>query len=256
MIKFTHHRIIPKLRAHGRATIIVFFSLLFVAISVGCYFFSQRIWNDYEISYNKRFDSAKKDIDKAILQIPADKLNNIVQVQTKLSEEAKTYCEVNSLIKWQSIISQFADKMSDCERKKERLNGFLVELGELTGYLKAEQELATIISVAKTKTDENNQADKWADIEAFWRQAVTDVSKLPDTDQFKAIKTLAGINLAKVADAWQKLVSANLAHSRQQYEEAHINLNQTYPLLVEISTSSESQAKSLITDVNSSYEKL
>jgi len=254
--KIRNHRIISNLRNHRRATNISLFSLLFLALVIGGYFFSQRIWNDYEISYNQRFDSAKSDIDKAILSTSADKLTSIIQVQTSLSESIKPYCEINSLIKWQTIISQFADKMSDCERKKERLNGFLVELGGLTGYLKAEQELATIISVAKTKTDENNQADKWADIEAFWRQAVTDVSKLSDTDQFKAIKTLAGINLAKVADAWAQLSSANLAYSRQQYEEAHTNLDQTYPLLTEISTSSGLQAKSLITDVNSSYEKL
>jgi len=256
MIKLRDYRIILKLRAHRRATIIVFFSLLFLAISVGCYFLSQRIWNDYEIGYNQRFDSAKTDIDKAILQTSTDKLNNITQTQTKLSEETKTYCEVNSLIKWQSIISQYSDKIKNCEQKKERFSGFLVELGELTGYLKTEQELATIISVAKTKTDENNQADKWAVIEAFWRQAVTETSKLTDTDQFKAIKTLAGSNLTKMADAWQQLSSANLAENRQQFEEAHSNLDKTYPLLTEISTSNGLQAKSLITDVNSSYEKL
>lgn len=251
-----HHRIISKLRAHRRATIIVFFSLFFLAISVGCYFLSQRIWKDYEIGYNQRFDSAKTDIDKAILQTPADKLNNITQTQTKLSEEIKTYCEVNSLIKWQSIISQFADKMSGCEQKKERFSGFLVELGELTGYLKAEQELATIISVAKTKTEENNQADKWAEIEAFWRQAVTETSKLTDIDQFKAIKILAGSNLTKVADAWQQLSSANLTENRQQFEEAQTNLDQAYNSIVEISDSSKAQVKNLVKDANNSYEKI
>jgi len=254
--KIKNHRIASNLRNHRRTTIILMFSLLFLALVIGGYFLSKQIWNDYEISLNQRFDSAKSDTDEAILSNSTDKLANIVQVQVSLTEAIKTYCEVNSLIKWQTIISQYSDKVEACEQKKELFSGFLVDLGELTGYLKAEQQLATIISLAKTKTDENNQADKWAEIEAFWRQAVTDASKLTDTDQFTAIKTLAVTNLAKMADTWQKLSSANLAENRQQYEEAHTNLDQIYPLLTEISTSSELQVKSLIKDVNSSYEKI
>lgn len=254
--KIRNHRIISKLRTHKRATTISLFSLLFLAVAIGGYFLSQRIWNDYEISYNQRFDSAKSDIDKAIQSDSADKLTNIIQVQTDLTEAIKSYCEVNSLIKWQTIISQYSDKIKVCEQKKERFSGFLVDLSELTSYLKAEQQLAVIITLAKTKTEESNQADKWAEIEAFWRQAITDASKLPDTDQFASIKTLSVTNLTKMADAWQKLSSANLAEDRQQYEESHTNLDQMYPLLAEISTSSELQVKSLITDVNSSYEEL
>lgn len=251
-----NHQIILKLRTHNRVIIISLFLLFFLVMAIGGCFLSQKIWNNYEISYSQSFNRVKTDIDNAILPKSADKLNRIIKFQASLAEDVKTYCVVSPLVKWQSIIGWFGDKVKACDQKKERVSDFLTDLGELAVYLKAEQQLSGIIALAKTKTDENNQADKWVMIEAIWRQAVIDVSKIPDTNQFKTIKKLAGINLAKLADAWQKLSSTNLAENRQEFEEAHTNLNQSYSLLAEISASSTLQAKSLIADVNNSYKNI
>jgi len=236
-------------------------SLLLISIVIGVYFLSQQIWSDYEAGYNRHFESAKTDIDGVILQNltgskanSTDKLNSIAQIQTKLIGEMTAYCEVNSLIKWQSFVKQYSDKINDCERKKELLNQLLIYLGETIGYLKAEQELAAIILRANTGTNQNNQADKWSEIEAFWRQAVTDTSKLTDTDKFNPTKTIAINNLTKVADVWQQLSSANQAKNRQQFEEASSNLDLAYTSLTEISDSSTAEIKKLISDLNNSYE--
>ncbi len=248
--KIKHYIGSPK----GRSTTVSIFLLSFLIIFVGIYLLSQRFWNDYEVSYNQRFDSAKEYINNAILSTSTDtnnKLNNIIKTQSDLAEAAKTYCETSPLIKWQNY-----SKIRDCEEKKEQFSRFLVYLSDLVNYLSAERELSTIITLAKTKTNENNQVDKWVEIEAFWRQASVNVAKLPDMDQFKAIKTLAINNLGKIADAWQALSGANLAKNRQQFEEAHINLDQTYSLLTEISISSKSQIKSLVNDVDINYKNI
>lgn len=236
-------------------------SLLFIAIAIGIYFLSQQIWSDYEIGYNRHFESAKTDIDSVILQTSTepkanstDKLNSIAQIHTKLTGDITAYCEVNSLIKWQSFIKQYSDKINDCERKKELLNQLLIYLGETIGYLKTEQELTAIILRANTETNQNNQADKWSEIEAFWRQAVVDTSKLTDTEKFNPTKTIAISNLTKVADVWQQLSSANQAENRQQFEEARSNLDLAYDSLAEISNSNSVKAKKLISDLNNSYE--
>ena len=261
-IKLRLRKIISKLRVHKRATIIVLASLLFLAIAVSGLLLSERAWSDYETSYNGHFDSAKTDIDKAISQTLSktstnltDKLNNIIQIQAKLTADAKIYCETSSLIGWQSFIGKYSDKIKNCQQQKENLGRLLVSLDEITGYLKAEQQLAAIISVAGTKTDQNNQADKWNKIEAFWRQATTDASKLPDTNQFKPVKTLAVNGLTKVADTWKQLSSANDAKNRQQFEEAHSNLNLAYTSLVAISDSSKAETVKLVASLNDNYGK-
>ncbi|HZJ34908.1 MAG TPA: hypothetical protein VFD55_02790 [Candidatus Angelobacter sp.] len=258
---FKHHRIISKIRIRKRATIILSVSLLLISIAIGAYFLSQQIWGDYETGYNRHFDNAKTDIDSVILQTSTeseansmDKLNSIAQIHTKLTGEVTAYCEVNSLIKWQSFVKQYSDKINDCERKKELLNQLLIYLGETVGYLKAEQELTAIILRANTETNQNNQVDKWSEIEAFWRQAIVDTSKLTDTDQFNSTKTIVISNLTKVADAWQELSSANQAENRQQFEEAHSNLDLAYDSLAEISDNSDVEVKKLISDLNNSYE--
>jgi len=250
-----------KLQNHKRLAIILLASLLFLLVVIGGLLLSGKIWNDYETNYGIHFDSAKTDIDKVILQTSSksgvnsvDKINDIAQTQVKLTEDGKTYCEISPLVKWQSFIKQYSDKINDCERKKELLNQLLIYLGETVGYLKAEQELATIISRANTETNQNNQVDKWGEIEAFWRQAIVDTSKLTYTDKFNPIKTIAISNLTKIADAWQQLSSANQAKNRQQFEEAHSNLNLAYNSLVEVDDSSSVESKKLISDLSNSYE--
>lgn len=251
------------IRSHKIATTVILASLFILMAIVAGLFWSQRLWSDYGNNHTQRFESAKANINKAILQTSyeaktrsVDKLNNITQVQSKLTKDAKSLCGVDVLIKWQGFINKYSDKIKDCNRQKVILNQLLSDLGELTGYLKLEQKLAVIILEANEKTIQNNQADKWNNIEAIWRKAATDVSKLPDTYQFKDVKMLAITKLVAVADAWKRLSTANDAKNRQQFEEARSILKQDYTLLVEISDNDKKISQKLMSNFNSSYEKV
>jgi hypothetical protein len=225
---------------------------LIIIAAVGL-FETQCAWNNYEKNYNQHFAIAKVDVDKVI---SINKLNSIIQTQTKLTDEIKSYCEVNPLIKWQSFIAQYLGKINDCNRQKTELGQLLTDLSKVTGYLESEQKLSAIISGASDKTNTDNQAGKLSGIEAYWRQAVADVSKLPDTEQFKAIKTLAGTDLASIADAWKQLSSANDAKNKQQFEDAHSNLNQAYTSLAVVGDNGKVEADKLITVLGADYGKI
>lgn len=260
MIKF--RRIMSKLRTHKRLTIIAAALILTVFVVVGVFLWSQKSWSDYATSNSHNFSSLKADIDETILKpltnmatSQTDKLNSITKVKISLTERIKPYCEVNPLIKWQSFISQYSDKINNCQRQKERLGRLLGEIGNVVGYLKSEQALAAIMSSVNEKTNQDSQADKWNLIEAFWRQAVTDVSKLPDTKQFSAIKLLASDKISKVADAWQQISTVNGTKDRQQFGVAHSNLDTTYAALTEISDSSKAQIEKLIASLNTNYKE-
>lgn len=246
-----------------RSTIISIVVLFLVIMAIGSLLISQRIWSDYETGYKRHFSSVKTDISKVILQPlsvsganSANKLKSIVQTQTKLTRETKVYCDINPFIRWQGFINQYSSNINDCMQQKNILAQLLDKVGNVTKYLEFEQQLAAIITNANNKTNQNNQPDKWDKIEAFWRKAVTDTSKLAATDQFKVVKTLAINNLTKIADAWRQLSSANDAKNRQQFTDARSSLGQTYTLLPEIATSSKTQVEKIISDLNRDYQKI
>lgn len=264
MITLKNHKIKKcRLIIHKKPTLIISLVILFIiGLVVSGLFFSQKAWKDYDIESNQHFASAKTDIDNVITQTsdtnvsPADRLNNIIEVQVRLAEESKNYCEINPFISWQSFIKQSSDKISSCNQQKDKLNQLLSKINDLTNYLKAEQELSAIIKTANDSTSQNNQSDKWINVEAFWRQAVTSTSSLSDIDQFKDIKALAITNLTKIADVWQQLSSANASQNRSQFETACANLSIAYASLSEISAADTAQINILTTNLSESYEDI
>lgn len=204
-----------KLRAHKLVTIIVF-ALLIIILVTGGLLLSQRAWINYEANYSKTINNAKADIDNVIANTLSDrnvssanKINGLLQLQTKLTKDAETYCKVDNMIGWQSFIKQLSDKMGICQQRKQNVDQLLDKIGNMAAYLKAEQSLSTIISKVIVKTDQNNQADKWNKIEAYWRQAVVDISGLADTYLFSTTKAVATSSLSGIADSWQRLSNAN-----------------------------------------------
>lgn len=259
MTKHKYHQIISKLKSHKWVIIAILISLLTIIISVGGLIYSQQSWNSYESNYNQYLSSAKNDINKVILSVDsksANRLNDIIKIKDKLTIEAKLYCEAPSLIKWQSFISEYSKKINNCALKKQNLSKLLLDLGELAGYLESEQKLANILSKANLDTNQSNSVNKWGEIEPFWRQAAIDTAKISDAYQFKSTKIFASDKLVKIADAWQQLCNANNAKNRQQYEEAHVNLNQAYTQLPTIGDYSKAEVDKLIANLNASYGKV
>jgi phage FluMu protein gp41 len=249
---------------HKKTMMIMLYLLLFSTIVISVVSLNQRVWYDYSVNNNKLFSSSKTNIDNAFLQIsssittssPTDKLNNLAKVQSKLTNDIKSYCEISSVIKWQNIVSQYSNKINDCEHQKKQLGQLLNNMGEIVSYLKAEQGLAAIILAANGETIQNNQADKWNVIEIFWRQAAKSTLELAGPIQFKDIKTLASDDFDKIADAWKQLSDANDAKNRQQFENAQSKLKQAYALLAEISASGETQMKKLTSSLVSNYTQV
>ena len=242
-----HKKLVSKIalyiHKHRKAVLVCAIPLISAVIVVVGMLYSQKTWDDYSHSYGVKFSTARVDLDKAVSKTlskttQVDKLNEISKVQTRLSTEAKSYCDINPLVKWQAVIKQYAKNMSDCAHQKDNLTKLLTSLGKITAYLKVDHELSDIISVANTKTSQNNQSDKWNTIEAFWRQASTDTSKLTSTGEFNTIKVLAVSKLSKIADDWKALSTANDSKNRQQFESAHSSLDQSYDALTEVSSAS------------------
>lgn len=256
-------QVTTKLRARKKVFVAMFASLL-VLILVGLgILLSARAWHDYETSYNTSFGSAKVAIDSALLLTSAkpvlssaDRLGKIVQIQTVLKEGVKSYCNVNPVIKWQGFVKQSANKVSDCEKRKDNFTEFLSKLTDVTAYLKSEQDLAVIIKQANDKTGQNNQSDKWKNVEAFWHQAAAEVTKLPDTDQLKSVKSVNTAKITAIADAWKELSAANDAKNSQKFIEARSNLGVAYDSLIEASANSKDSFDKLSATLSDSYKDI
>lgn len=263
MVKFNMknkiHRVIEKMSRHKRKILITAFVIILFSITLTGVAFSYHTWNDYQVKYDKYFDDAKVDIDKIILQSDSDKstnaLNNLAKLQLRLKVESREYCNITSLVEWQKFIGKYSDELSDCNQKKNRLLALLDNIGEVVDYLKAENELSSIILIANDGTNQNNQADKWNKVEVFWRTAANDASKLNDSQQFSETKILAVDKLTKIADSWRDLSVANDAKNRQQFEVAHASVISAYGTLSEISSSADTKLDVMIADLSADYDK-
>lgn len=254
------NRAISKLRTNKRTVMLVGIPLFVLAVVCGGVFLSQQLWSDYETNYKHDFDIAKEDINKVIFYNLSktdakldEKIDNIAKAQTKLTKEIGAYCKVNPLIEWQSFIGQNSSKIVKCNKRKDNLSVLLSDIGNLTGYLNAEQKLSAAILSANVNTNKNNKVEKWDKIETFWRQAIIDISKLTDVKNFIVTEKIAVSKLDGVADAWQQLSSANKTKNRQKFEEAQVNLENAYKGLSKISESSKTQINKIITAINISY---
>lgn len=252
-----------KQKIHDRKIIFVIFALsVSIIVIFAGYFWSQQKWNSYKSNFNRSFDSAKMDINSILLQISdesyADKskdINDIVNIKNRLSHEVQSYCQVDHLVEWQSSISTNENMIDDCERKKIRIDLLLGDLSKLTRYLMNEQKLSEIISAANTKTDQNNQTDKWSEVETAWRLAANDVSALSASAETDDINTIVADKLSGVADAWKLLCAANESEDEQQFEAARSAISSAYTSLAEISDSSKTQFDKLTAGFNASYKR-
>lgn len=255
-IKKQIHWIKSKLKLNKRRLILLSIVILITGIIIGGVLFSQQKWNDYSNTYSRQFSDSQSDIESALLHISekadvskADRINQFSQLQIKLSNESKKYCDVDSLIKWQSFIGRYSNEVSTCLQQKTHIEKLLGTFNKIVAYLKADKELADIISSADSQTNLNNQADKWNQIESFWRQASTSASKLTDVYQFKDTKTAAVSTINSIADAWASLSSANDSQNRQQYNDASTNLTAVYATVTTISDTSTKQLNVIILEL-------
>ena len=258
-----YFKILSKFKKHKRFSMVILISMLFILITIGGFFWSQKVWSDYTALNDNYFETAKIDINNSINQISeeskvnsSEKLSLIIQTQSKLKDDINKFCRVSIIIKWQSFIDQYLDKINKCESKKDNLNNFLLKLRVITDYLTTEQELSKIISIANDNTNKNNLPDKWELIEPFWRQSSIDISKLPDIEPLNKTKELLIQKTNNIADAWQQLTVFNNTEDRQKFEEARINLEKVYASIIEIGNNSKLQMEKLTTELNISYGKL
>ena len=261
MIKFK--QILFKFRTHKKLTVILLIMSLFLLICVGGFFWSQKVWSDYDIRYNKHFDDIKININNTISQVTtestsvySEKLDILINMQTKLIDDIDVHCKINPIIKWQSFIGQYREKIDNCESQKVKINQFLSKLSLVTDYLKSEHQLASIISIANEKTNQNNQADKWELIESFWRQTIIDINNLSDIEQFNTVKIIVTEKITTMADIWKQLSDANKAQDMEDFQNTNNELIKVYDSITEISNVSKLQTEKLFADLNDSYEKL
>ncbi len=244
---------------HKKVIIIVSSITLFVIVVVVGVLFSLQTWNQYSDGYHQHFSQAKTDIDSVILQTTktktdmTGKLSRVIQIQNKIKSQVNSYCQVNPLVVWQRFITVYSDKIKNCETHKTNLDKVLHDLSNLTEFLSADNKLSAIISAANEKTVANNQSEKWNLIEPLWRQAIIDISKLPNTADLKLTKTISTDVTTKIAEAWQQLASSNTAKDRQKFEDARNNLNKAYISLATIADNSKSETDKLISNLSASY---
>lgn len=252
-----------SLYGHKKPVITILASLILVFIVAGGVFWNMKTWHDYESSYNLSFEDSKSNIDKVFLEVlsqnetnSASKLSKLVEVQSKLTDVNKSRCDISQLVKWQGFVKQYADKIKHCEARKSDFANFLVKFNDLVVYLAAEQGLAVIFQKANDQTNQNNQPDKWKNIEAIWSDSVVKMRKLPDTEPFKPVKTLSIERSIGIADAWKRLAGAHEAKDSGQFEEAHANIVKTYSSIQDIGDSSKGTAEGLIVDLRADYDKI
>ena len=250
------------IKSHKKATIIVAACLIVTAAVIYGLICSVYAWSNYDNNFKGHFNSAKADIDGVLLPNPtknnisaADKLARISAVKDKLSADAKTYCKISALVKWQDFVGQNLNKIKECEARKALLNQLLGEMDGISAYLKDEQKLAAIISDANLKTNQNNQLDKWHLVEAFWRQAATDTSKLSKAGPFKDTNIIAVSALTKIADSWKSLSAANDSKNRQNFDQSKVDQVKACALLAGVSDKAKAGSEKLISDLTDSYSK-
>ncbi len=252
-----------KTRTHKRVVILVAVILVLVLCVLAAYL-SRISWGQFSNNYNNHLGSIKSEVDSVILQTTTkktvvgstDKLARISQTQSKITNEIDSFCDITPLIKWQSFIHQYSDKLNDCDRKKVYLRQLSSDLGILITFVNAEQSLATIFNAANQNTAKYNQPDKWGLIEPFWRKAATDIKGLLDNTQFNQVKTLSSDSATKVAVAWKELALANNNKDRSKFEQAKSDMTSAYAKIATISSVATKEIDVLIANLGISYDKL
>lgn len=254
-------KIISELHISKKVTVILTIVLLLLVVVSGV-FFSIKYWNNYESGYINHFSYAKSSINGVIIQAsddnkkPADKLNEIIKIKNELTEENKTNCYIAPILEWQKVIKNYDKKIGDCKKKQKQMDLFLRNLNNITTYLEFERRVSTIIQQANKATDENNQVNRWNEVEAIWNKSIGELNEIPNTERFSDVKTATIEKITDLASSWSELSSANADKSMKKFTEASLGLNKAYESLSTISDASQAMTTKLISDLGTSYNNL
>jgi hypothetical protein len=234
-------------------------SLILVAIyliAAGVLFCQQK-WDSYSTNNSQLVGKTKLEVKNAILKLATvtdvnrkTEMGKILQIQSTLSNQVKSFCEVDASVAWQRFVDKYSEKIFVCTQQKLRTQQLLDRLGKIINYIDSESELAIIIFDANLGVTQSNQSDKWNQIEGFWRKASASVLKIKNAYRFKETKDAAIVACNGMADAWSSISKANESKNRQQFETARQGLGGAYAALSNVSGVSTAQLDKIILELN------
>jgi len=236
----------------NKKTVLVIVGAFLFVLPVTFSVYSLQGWINYQSNYSEKFNLANQDLKSAIADISLDKentktekLNRLIKVQGDIKNSLETYCKPGALISWQGFIKWASDKLKSCEEEKNSLSVTISKLEKITNYLKAEQALASTISVANSDTAKNNSLEKWKLTGGIWTKAAAQIDSIESPEEFKDISKTAKQYLTAIANAWNKLSKASDDKDRNNFETAEKELNVAYDNLPKLSLASQEKLKSL-----------
>lgn len=175
----------------------------------------------------------------------------LVDLSTTI-KQAKDDCKVEPLYSWQQIISVNNDKMLSCKQLFDNPEKFANSLDEVTAHMKNAEQVAGIISKA-AKAQDSVPEDEWAATQKQWADAEKSLSEMKIEKSFSKTKKLAVDKVHAIQIAWQKIIVANQAQDRAQYEQATQSLTTAYGGVKDIADSSNESLEPLIENLDKAY---
>ncbi|MEO5950460.1 MAG: hypothetical protein ABIQ04_03340 [Candidatus Saccharimonadales bacterium] len=221
--------------SHHKKISIALGGALFVCLIAGSYiWWSFSAWAQFEDRYvslrqntaTKFSDTLKLPVgtaDQKIKKIAAfDELGKDITGQQNICED------VPGLIKWQHTVSAIKRYEDDCKSLLVKLGVLKTNITEMTGYIKDEQAVATLIQTASTGSLAELDETTMQDTAAKWHTFSEKMKVLKVTTEFEPVLIDLRTKSDHLDACWQEVIAAHTAKDRARFEKARDELSRAY----------------------------
>lgn len=240
-----------------RPLVIIVSAIIGAAVIVAGYtLLSNRLWSDYQTSYETWSEDARIKAEEALAPqlARADRLSQFKALTTSIENKKDSRCTVNGLIAWQQFMADNKKRQEECRRVADEVVAFGRQLQSAVSYLEDDQEITIILTDAIGSSDKLSQK-QWVEQVATWGSASKSIAAADVVAEFTEVKTLASKRVATVEAAWKKIVAADKAKDESKYVDGEKDLTQAYAALKDISEESADHFKVIASKVQTAYDK-
>lgn len=205
---------------------VIIFAVGLVVIASGLIGYVEYSASRHVDETNARYQQAKRDVYQ---QLSSEELTSqlLVDLKTKIEQVADGLCDPSVIVDWR--ISQ--DERVACAEHQDRLMGVSRQIDRLTKQLELSESMSTMLSAAAKDLDQTEKGDYLAR-QKVWGQtfdAITEVTEasVSQADQLIQLKS----DIKQVIARYDKLIVADKAKQRSQFDDAAAQLQEAYDKL-------------------------
>jgi flagellar biosynthesis chaperone FliJ len=248
-MKLTHT--LKKTTSSKRLVIIIGSALLLVVLIVGYGVWSSVTWSNYDKTYENWSVAAKKDLATSIQakvsndQQRLKKISQIRETVQGLDQSARTICQTNSLVNWQSFLGDLKKKQEECRKHQEKVTVFVEKMRPILTYLDDEQKVTKVLAGVPKNTEQLDEKT-WEAQVAPLQNVLKAADGISVSSEALPLKEATQATLKENIAAWQELIAAHQAKDRSRYENAQVRLVKSYSSYGGLATISADQIGKLV----------